>query len=131
MKITEEPRQILQKLGYELIEMKHNRAQSRCCGGGGEQIPLNPKGVIEYMEGEVLVNGAPAEIGLEIDLCVITNACEDHTVSVLERYKKNQKKEYLIPMHWDEEVLGIRTQHRLGQLPLITKGGGMKWYLAT
>jgi glycolate oxidase len=35
MKITEEPRQIIQKLGYDLVEMKFNRSQSRCCGGGG------------------------------------------------------------------------------------------------
>ncbi len=35
MKITEEPRQILKALGYKVVEMKHNRAQSRCCGGGG------------------------------------------------------------------------------------------------
>jgi glycolate oxidase len=35
MKITEEPREIIKKLGYDLVEMKHNRSQSRCCGGGG------------------------------------------------------------------------------------------------
>jgi glycolate oxidase len=35
LKVTEEPRQILEKLGYELVEMEHNRSQSRCCGGGG------------------------------------------------------------------------------------------------
>ncbi len=35
IKITEEPRKILKALGYKLVEMKHNRNQSRCCGGGG------------------------------------------------------------------------------------------------
>ncbi|MGQ9653649.1 MAG: (Fe-S)-binding protein, partial [Thermodesulfobacteriota bacterium] len=35
LKITEEPREILKALGYQVVEMKHNRAQSRCCGGGG------------------------------------------------------------------------------------------------
>jgi len=33
--ITEEPREILRKLGCELVEMKHNGKTSRCCGGGG------------------------------------------------------------------------------------------------
>jgi len=33
--ITEEPREILQKLGCEIIEMKHSGNTSRCCGGGG------------------------------------------------------------------------------------------------
>jgi glycolate oxidase len=35
LKITEEPREILKALGYNLVEMKHNRSQSLCCGGGG------------------------------------------------------------------------------------------------
>lgn len=35
MKITEEPREILKALGYKVVEMRHNKAQSRCCGGGG------------------------------------------------------------------------------------------------
>jgi Fe-S oxidoreductase len=33
--IFEEPREILQRLGVEIIEMEHNRYFSTCCGGGG------------------------------------------------------------------------------------------------
>ena len=33
--IFEEPREILQRLGVEIVEMKHNRYFSTCCGGGG------------------------------------------------------------------------------------------------
>ena len=35
MGITEEPREILKKLGIELVEMPRNRKTSHCCGGGG------------------------------------------------------------------------------------------------
>ena len=35
LKIIEEPRKILEKLGVEIIEMKNNKENSRCCGGGG------------------------------------------------------------------------------------------------
>ncbi|MGB3340628.1 MAG: (Fe-S)-binding protein [bacterium] len=35
MNITEEPREILKKLGIELVEMPRNRKTSHCCGGGG------------------------------------------------------------------------------------------------
>ena len=35
LKIIEEPRKILEKLGVEIVEMKNNRENSRCCGGGG------------------------------------------------------------------------------------------------
>jgi Fe-S oxidoreductase len=33
--IYEIPRKILQRLGYEIIEMQHNRDLSLCCGAGG------------------------------------------------------------------------------------------------
>jgi hypothetical protein len=35
-------------------------------GGAGESGPVNPRGVIEYLEGEVLVDGAEAVIGQEV-----------------------------------------------------------------
>jgi Fe-S oxidoreductase len=35
LKIIDEPRKILEKLGVEIVEMKNNRENSRCCGGGG------------------------------------------------------------------------------------------------
>jgi len=35
LKIIEEPRKILEKLGVEIVEMKNNKENSRCCGGGG------------------------------------------------------------------------------------------------
>jgi len=34
-KIIKEPREILKKIGCEIIEMKHAKDTSRCCGGGG------------------------------------------------------------------------------------------------
>ena len=49
---------------------------SAAAGGGGEQIPLNPRGVVEYTEGEVIVNGDPAEIGQEIDLGAVVQTGE-------------------------------------------------------
>jgi Fe-S oxidoreductase len=33
--IIEEPRAILEKLGCKVVEMEHNKKESRCCGGGG------------------------------------------------------------------------------------------------
>jgi len=35
LKIIDEPREILRKIGCELIEMEHCRENSACCGGGG------------------------------------------------------------------------------------------------
>ncbi|PIN77359.1 hypothetical protein COV15_02220 [Candidatus Woesearchaeota archaeon CG10_big_fil_rev_8_21_14_0_10_34_12] len=39
----EEPRKILRLLGYEVIEMKHNKKEALCCGGGGGLRANNPK----------------------------------------------------------------------------------------
>ncbi|HID74204.1 MAG TPA: (Fe-S)-binding protein [Thermoplasmata archaeon] len=33
--IIEEPRQVLERLGCDIVEMKHHGLNSRCCGGGG------------------------------------------------------------------------------------------------
>jgi len=35
LKLIEEPRKILKKLGVEVVEMETNKQNSRCCGGGG------------------------------------------------------------------------------------------------
>jgi len=35
LRIIDEPRKILEKLGVEIVEMENNRENSRCCGGGG------------------------------------------------------------------------------------------------
>ena len=35
LRLIDEPRQILEKLGVEVVEMEHNREKSLCCGGGG------------------------------------------------------------------------------------------------
>jgi len=43
MKIFDAPREILQKLGYELVEMEYNREKSHCCGGGGGILSSDPE----------------------------------------------------------------------------------------
>lgn len=40
--IIDEPREILKKLGIEVVEMRHSREQSSCCGGGGGILMSDP-----------------------------------------------------------------------------------------
>lgn len=41
--VMEEPRQILKMIpGVKLVEMRFNREQAKCCGGGGNMEMLNP-----------------------------------------------------------------------------------------
>jgi Fe-S oxidoreductase len=62
MGVTEEPRQILKKLGIELVEMPRNRKTSYCCGGGGGILMSDVKlsddiGVVRIKE--AIATGAP------------------------------------------------------------------------
>jgi hypothetical protein len=41
-------------------------AEAALAGGAAEGLPANPRGIIEYLEGEVLLNGLPAQIGQEV-----------------------------------------------------------------
>lgn len=40
--VIEEPREILKKIGVELVEMEKNRKGSQCCGGGGGILMSDP-----------------------------------------------------------------------------------------
>ncbi|MCW1301193.1 MAG: (Fe-S)-binding protein [Candidatus Nanoarchaeia archaeon] len=61
--IYEEPRQILRKLGYKVVEMKLNREYSFCCGGGGGVKANYPKLALEIAKDRVL---QAMEVGAEL-----------------------------------------------------------------
>ena len=42
-KIYDEPREILERLGFEVIEMRNNRENALCCGGGAGLKTNNPE----------------------------------------------------------------------------------------
>lgn len=41
--IYDEPREILKRLGFKLVEMRHNKEKALCCGGGAGLRTNNPK----------------------------------------------------------------------------------------
>lgn len=41
--IYDEPREILERLGYEVVEMRNNRENALCCGGGAGLKTNNPE----------------------------------------------------------------------------------------
>jgi len=51
--IFEEPREILRKVGVDLIEMEHHRYFSTCCGGGGGLRAVDDKLSIEIAKNRV------------------------------------------------------------------------------
>jgi Fe-S oxidoreductase len=51
--ITEEPRQILEALGLELVEMVHHGVFSTCCGGGGGVLDVDRNLAIEVSKNRI------------------------------------------------------------------------------
>jgi Fe-S oxidoreductase len=66
--IFEEPREILRRLGIELVEMENNRYFSTCCGGGGGINAVDPDLSIEIAKNRVR---DAIRVGVEI----ITTVC--------------------------------------------------------
>lgn len=46
-------RWILKELGYQVVESKHSRDKTRCCGFGGMVVPANPEVAKKVMEKRV------------------------------------------------------------------------------
>lgn len=66
--IIEEPRQILRKTDYRILEMKRNKDRAFCCGAGGGRMFL------EELEGE-RVNVNRTKEALETNANIIASAC--------------------------------------------------------
>jgi Fe-S oxidoreductase len=51
--VTEEPRQILEALGVEVVEMEHHGIFSTCCGGGGGVLDVDRNLAVEVSKNRV------------------------------------------------------------------------------
>jgi heterodisulfide reductase subunit D len=67
--VYEAPREVIQKLDVELMEMKRSRANGLCCGAGGAQM------FKEAEKGNKEVNNERAEEALNLDPDVIAVGC--------------------------------------------------------
>ena len=51
--VFEQPREVLTRIGVDLVEMPRNRANSFCCGAGGGRIWMADKGTERPSEGRI------------------------------------------------------------------------------
>ncbi len=84
--IYEAPRNIIEKLEGELIEMKRNRAKGFCCGAGGAQI------FKEAEKGNKEVNNERAEEALSHQPEIIAVACPFCNLMLSDGVKHFQKE---------------------------------------
>lgn len=89
--IYEAPRELIQKLDAELVEMKSCRSKGLCCGAGGAQMFKEPE------EGNKDINIERTEQALEVQPDVIAAGCP-FCNTMLSDGVKNKEKEDTLPV---------------------------------
>lgn len=90
--IYEAPRQVLEALDAELVEMKRSRAKGLCCGAGGAQM------FKEAEKGKKEVNIERIEEALETEPSVVAAACP-FCMTMLTDGVKNKDKEASVKVY--------------------------------
>lgn len=85
--IYEAPRQVLEKLDAELVEMKRCRTNGLCCGAGGAQM------FKEEEKGNTRINFARTEEALETGASVIASACPFCNTMLTDGVKNKEKEQ--------------------------------------
>ncbi len=85
--IYEAPRQVLEALDAELVEMKRCRSKGLCCGAGGAQM------FKEEEKGHIRVNQERTNEALETGATVIASACPFCNTMLTDGVKNGEKEE--------------------------------------
>lgn len=81
------PRQVLEALDAELVEMKRCKSKGLCCGAGGAQM------FKEEEKGNIRVNQERTNEALETGATVIASACPFCNTMLTDGVKNNEKEE--------------------------------------
>ena len=85
-KIYEAPRDLIQKLDAELVEMKRSKANGLCCGAGGAQMFKEPE------KGNKDVNMERTDDALEVKPNIIAAGCPFCNTMLTDGVKFNHKE---------------------------------------
>lgn len=96
--IYEAPREVLQALDVELVEMKRCRTNGMCCGAGGAQM------FKEEEPGNTRVNFARAEEALETGATVIAANCPFCTTMLIDGVKNKEQEDKIMVLDIAELV---------------------------
>ena len=84
--IYEAPRDLIQKLDAELVEMKRSRANGLCCGAGGAQMFKEPE------KGDKDINIERTEDALETQPDIIAAGCPFCNTMLTDGIKNKEKE---------------------------------------
>jgi len=85
--VYEAPRQLIQKLDAELVEMKRSRAKGLCCGAGGAQMFKEPE------KGNKEVNMERTEDVMEVKPDIVAAGCPFCNTMLTDGVKFNHKQD--------------------------------------
>lgn len=86
-KVYEAPRELIQKLDAELVEMKRSRANGLCCGAGGAQMFKEPE------KGNKDINMERTEDVMEVKPDIVAAGCPFCNTMLTDGVKFNHKQE--------------------------------------
>ena len=86
-KVYEAPRELIQKLDAELVEMKRSKAKGLCCGAGGAQMFKEPE------KGNKDVNMERTDDALEVKPNIIAAGCPFCNTMLTDGVKFNHKQD--------------------------------------
>ncbi len=86
----ESPRQIIKRLGVNLVEMKRNKNRALCCGAGGAQMFKEPE------KGDMDINILRTEDALETNPKVIATGCPYCNTMMTDGVKAKNKEEEIV-----------------------------------
>jgi len=72
--VYEEPREILKMIGFDLVELKFNKENSLCCGGGGG-LKSNYSELSEKITEDVVNEIKKLKVDFFVTTCPMCNAC--------------------------------------------------------
>jgi Fe-S oxidoreductase len=84
--VYEAPRELIQKLDAELVEMKRSRANGLCCGAGGAQMFKEPE------KGNKDINIERTEDALETQPDIIAAGCPFCNTMLTDGIKHKEKE---------------------------------------
>ncbi len=86
----ESPRDIIKKLGVNLIEMKRTKSKALCCGAGGAQMFKEPeKGIMD-------INILRTQDALETTPDIIATGCPYCNTMMTDGVKFNEKENHIL-----------------------------------
>jgi Fe-S oxidoreductase len=85
--VYEAPRQLLESLGIELVEMKRNRSSALCCGAGGAQMFKEPE------KGDKDINVLRTEDALQTNPNIIATGCPYCNTMMTDGVKAKEKED--------------------------------------